>query len=193
MFTITQCMGMTMEHQGISITEALSLDFKGAEVCYGRAETEIGELLIGVMDDAICWLGFYGYKADPVELMKRRFHGADFVQDDTLAREIAPGIIDAWHGDGDAEVEVELYGTAFQLNVWRALRSISYGERVNYQDIAQLIGQPEAVRAVGTAIGKNPVSLLVPCHRVLPKSGGVGNYLWGSLCKQRLLGIEEDA
>ena len=80
--------------------------------------------------------------------------------------------------------------TDFQNNVWDAVSAIPYGETATYADIAERIGQPDAVRAVGTAIGKNPFCILVPCHRIVPKTGGVGEYAWGSWRKQWLLDME---
>ncbi|MEB3702296.1 O-6-methylguanine DNA methyltransferase family protein [Candidatus Bealeia paramacronuclearis] len=78
-------------------------------------------------------------------------------------------------------------GTPFQHQVWKALLQIPEGHTQTYEDIAQTIQNPKAVRAVGSAIGHNPVSLLIPCHRVVPKSGGVGQFLWGSDVKEKLL------
>lgn len=83
-----------------------------------------------------------------------------------------------------------LYGTPFQLSVWQALIKIPEGETATYSQIAGAVGSPKAARAVGTAIGANKLSILVPCHRVLPAAGGVGCYLWGSHLKQQLLNRE---
>lgn len=84
-------------------------------------------------------------------------------------------------------VHLLVQGTPFQLQVWEALSGVPSGQVVTYGELAGRIGRPTASRAVGSAVGKNPVSYLIPCHRVLPRAGGVGNYLWGSLCKQALL------
>lgn len=81
-------------------------------------------------------------------------------------------------------------GTRFQRSVWRALLEIPYGQTVRYKAIATQIGQPGASRAVGSAIAANPIALLIPCHRVLPLSGGTGNYRWGSARKRALLDAE---
>ena len=82
-------------------------------------------------------------------------------------------------------------GTDFQKAVWNAASSIPYGETRTYQEIAEMIGRPLAVRAVGTALGKNPLCIVVPCHRVLPKSGGIGEYAYGSAAKEWLLAHEK--
>lgn len=83
-----------------------------------------------------------------------------------------------------------IQGTSFQKSVWEVLYNIPKGKTLTYGEIARLIQRPKAVRAVGTAVGANPISILIPCHRVLPKSGGLGNYRWGSSLKQALLQAE---
>lgn len=83
-----------------------------------------------------------------------------------------------------------LRGTEFQLKVWEAASGVPYGETVHYGDIAKAIGHPDAVRAVGTALGRNSLCLIVPCHRILPKNAGVGEYAWGSQRKEWLIAHE---
>lgn len=84
-------------------------------------------------------------------------------------------------------------GTQFQIDVWSELLKIPYGCTVTYSEIAKAIGRPRATRAVGTAVGSNPVSLLIPCHRVIPARGGVGGYYWGRALKEKLLEMERKA
>ncbi|MGK0177159.1 MAG: O-6-methylguanine DNA methyltransferase [Lentimonas sp.] len=86
--------------------------------------------------------------------------------------------------------KLSLKGTDFQRQVWRALLEIPLGSQVNYNTIATRIGRPNANRAVGSAVGANPITVLIPCHRVVPASGGTGNYRWGSERKQSLLEME---
>ncbi len=85
------------------------------------------------------------------------------------------------------DVSKDVEGTEFQKAVWKETAKIPFGKTVTYSDIAQKIGHPKAVRAVGTALGKNPLCIVVPCHRVLPKSGGIGNYAYGAKVKEWLL------
>jgi len=85
---------------------------------------------------------------------------------------------------------MEIYGTEFHKKVWNALLKIPTGRTKTYSDIAQDIGNPKAVRAVGTAVGTNPISLLIPCHRVVKSDGSLGNYGWGVEIKEMLLNIE---
>ncbi|MGG3999514.1 methylated-DNA--[protein]-cysteine S-methyltransferase [Anoxybacillus kestanbolensis] len=82
---------------------------------------------------------------------------------------------------------LKLVGTPFQLRVWEALQTIPYGQTVSYADIAKQIGQPKAVRAVGNAVGNNPITIVVPCHRVVRTGGGLGGYAWGIERKKWLL------
>ncbi|AST05526.1 methylated-DNA--[protein]-cysteine S-methyltransferase [Anoxybacillus flavithermus] len=82
---------------------------------------------------------------------------------------------------------LKLVGTPFQLRVWEALQTIPYGQTVSYADIAKQIGQPKAVRAVGNAVGNNPITIVVPCHRVVRTGGGLGGYAWGTERKKWLL------
>ncbi|MCL4166833.1 UNVERIFIED_CONTAM: hypothetical protein GTU68_054193 [Idotea baltica] len=90
----------------------------------------------------------------------------------------------------DKKIPLHLSGTNFQIQVWKALLRIPEGAMVSYSDIAQAIGKPKAVRAIGTAIGANPVGVLIPCHRVLRQSGALGGYRWGLTRKQALLAWE---
>jgi O-6-methylguanine DNA methyltransferase len=102
--------------------------------------------------------------------------------------------IDIVEKTGDAErarnVTVRVTGTPFQVAVWSALAEIPSGETVTYSDIAARVGHPRAVRAVGSAVSANPYPVLIPCHRVVPKGGGIGNYLYGAERKRELLELE---
>jgi len=95
-------------------------------------------------------------------------------------------------GNGKAfeGLELDAMGTAFQRKVWKAAQAIPYGETRTYAEIAKCIGSPKAVRAVGTALGRNPVCIVVPCHRVVRSRGGIGNYVYGKAMKQWLLEYE---
>lgn len=89
------------------------------------------------------------------------------------------------------DLPLDMEGTDFQKAVWKAVAKVPYGKVVTYSDLAKQIGHPKAVRAVGTALGKNPVCIVVPCHRVVPKSGGIGNYAYGASMKQWLIDFEK--
>ena len=89
--------------------------------------------------------------------------------------------------------EIELHGTDFRKKVWRALLDIPYGETRSYKDIGEAIGNPRALQAVGTAIGHNPIMIIIPCHRVIKSDGSLGGYEYGPHIKQILLDIEKRA
>ncbi|HSW78171.1 MAG TPA: methylated-DNA--[protein]-cysteine S-methyltransferase [Candidatus Chromulinivoraceae bacterium] len=88
-------------------------------------------------------------------------------------------------------VPVQTTGTDFQMSVWKALQTIPAGSTTSYGELARQIGKPSAVRAVGTAVGRNPVCIMIPCHRVLTSTGQLGGYVAGTDCKQRLLALED--
>ena len=89
------------------------------------------------------------------------------------------------------DLPLDLSGTPFQMEVWKALLEIPFGQVVTYGELARRIGRPRAARAVGNAVGANPVPIVIPCHRVVPKSGGIGNFGPGPEWKARLLGLEQ--
>ena len=91
------------------------------------------------------------------------------------------------------DIKVAFQGTEFQKSVWLALRRIPYGQTRSYSDVAQSIGKPEAVRAVASAVAKNPIAIIVPCHRVIRSNGEIGEYAWGSSLKKKLLDLEGQA
>ncbi len=90
------------------------------------------------------------------------------------------------------DIPLELIGTPFQKAVWQELRNIPYGETISYKSLAEKIKRPKAFRAVGTANGKNPLSLIIPCHRVIATDGTLGGYAWGLPLKSQLLHLEKD-
>lgn len=167
---------------------------RGLSVAYGFHPTSLGEILVAVTDKGVCYLGFLvdGDRSVPVARMKAHLPEALFREDDNATRAAAAAIMTIWTGHGDAgrKLKLDLQGTNFQIQVWQALLKIPLGETVTYQDIAREIGRPKSMRAVGNAVGANPVSLLIPCHRVIRSSGIIDNYGWGSPRKKALLAVE---
>ena len=105
---------------------------------------------------------------------------------------LRPWVLQAF-GAGDGTLDTAplfLIGAPFQIKVWEALLSIPSGQVTTYSEIARVVGAPRAVRAVGTAVGRNPISWLIPCHRALRKSGGLGGYHWGLPMKRAMLAME---
>ncbi|MFL5177659.1 MAG: methylated-DNA--[protein]-cysteine S-methyltransferase, partial [Microvirga sp.] len=99
-------------------------------------------------------------------------------------------VFDPLHWTGEQPLRVVLIGTDFEVRVWQTLLTIPLGRATTYSDIARRIGRPSAARAVGAAVGKNPISFVVPCHRVLGRSGALTGYHWGLTRKQAILGWE---
>ena len=163
----------------------------GLVIRYGYHPTPMGDMLIAQTNRGLCWLGFVvdEDRTVPMARLRRDWELADFVADQCATVETAQKILDIWHGR-DAHVTLHLYGTNFQLQVWQALLKIPCGASVSYKAVADAIGKPTASRAVGSAVGANPVSLLIPCHRVIQSSGVVENYGWGTPRKKLILGLE---
>jgi AraC family transcriptional regulator of adaptative response/methylated-DNA-[protein]-cysteine methyltransferase len=144
---------------------------------------------IGITDRGICGLTFAENLRDRKALgsLKRRWRGAQFEHDGSAIRKIARRIFD----DQDAErITLELSGTNFQIKVWEALLRIPAGTVVSYGDVARGIGHPDAQRAVGSAVGQNPIAFLIPCHRVIKSTGAFGSYGGGVTRKKAILGWE---
>ncbi len=159
-------------------------DDRGAVLCTGRFETPMGTVIAFGAEGAIWALGFANEipEAEVRRDLESRWPRARYVE---APEALAPAMEALIHGQG--EVRVRLVGTPFQLKVWRGLLEIPLGEVTSYADLADQIGQPGAVRAVGTAVGQNPVSWAVPCHRVTRKGGAIGGYHWGEAVKRILL------
>lgn len=157
----------------------------GLVVRYGFAHTPLGLIRVGRTERGIAMLDFTDEIA-ALDVTTTPLPHAQFVRDDRVAEGIA------LRAFGDASVPIRLHvgGTNFQLRVWNALLAIEPGHPVDYAHVATAIAQPSAARAVGNAVGANPVALLIPCHRVIASSGIVGNYRWGSGRKRALLAWE---
>ncbi|KRS13490.1 6-O-methylguanine DNA methyltransferase [Roseovarius atlanticus] len=163
----------------------------GLKIYWGWFDSPFGLALVMGTEKGICGIGFASEtgEAAAMEDMIARWPNAEFVEDPMMLR---PWVLTAF-GAGDQQGEkVPLYmiGAPFQIKVWEALMRIPSGHVTTYSEIAQSIGNPRAVRAVGTAVGRNPVSFLIPCHRALRKSGGLGGYHWGLPVKRAILAWE---
>ncbi|MEM6807324.1 MAG: methylated-DNA--[protein]-cysteine S-methyltransferase [Bacteroidota bacterium] len=162
---------------------------KGLIIYYGIHPTPFGECLIAKTDRGICALAFLSPETKVYELkvLKERWALASLVESQEETQTAIEQIFDR---NEKGELKLLLKGTNFQLKVWEALLNIPTGELSTYGNIAESISKPKAVRAVGTAVGKNPVAYLIPCHRVIRKEGKLGEYRWGSNRKKALIGWE---
>jgi len=163
-------------------------ELKGLTIYYGKVKTTFGKALMASTDKGICYFAFETGKENLLDDLKKRFKGASF-QDKTAEFQQNALSFDCKNKDA-MEMTLHLKGTDFQLAVWQELLKIPVGKLQTYSGIAQKIGRPKAARAVGTAVGSNPVSFIIPCHRVVPATGGFGGYRWGVKKKKEILSRE---
>ena len=134
-------------------------EYRNLKIDYGFYSTPVGEILVASTSRGICCIELADNRDEALQLLCK----------------------------SSEETVLHLYGTDFQIDVWGALLDIPFGKTSTYSEIAMAINNPRALRAVGTAIGRNPVAILVPCHRVLRTDGGIGGYYWGIEKKKKLL------
>lgn len=146
--------------------------FDQTHLSVAHGETKYGQATYAWTDQGLCWFGF----GDNTAHISKRFSAVLDVQD---------------QGQPIPDMPIVLYGTDFQRSVWKALLEVPHAQTRTYKDIATAIGKPNAVRAVGTAIGRNPISLYIPCHRIVRSDGNIGHYLWGANLKQKILDAEK--
>jgi AraC family transcriptional regulator of adaptative response/methylated-DNA-[protein]-cysteine methyltransferase len=165
---------------------------EGLTVSYGFHPSLFGTALIMATDRGLCGLAFsdLGEERAALDDMRRRWPKASYVEDSARTSAIAARIFDKNLWRQDRPLRVVLIGTDFEVRVWEALLRIPLGRATTYSNLAGSIGAPKAVRAVGAAVGKNPISFVVPCHRVLGKSGALTGYHWGITRKRAMLGWE---
>ena len=164
----------------------------GLEISYGFDYTPFGQCLVALTERGICHLGFVDKDntSEAFNHLQQAWPEATLIEDQTRISEIVRRIFRLEHPDDSHPFHLHLKGTNFQINVWRALLTIPVGSILSYQDIAAHIGHPKAFRAVANAIAINPVGYLIPCHRVISKSGKIHQYRWGSARKKAILGWE---
>lgn len=162
---------------------------RNLSIRHSFAESPFGQLLVASTDRGICHMAFEDDTCKAVEDLKIRFPDAEYDEQHDLMQERALMIFqDDW--SRLPEIRLHLKGTDFQFKVWESLLKIPMGKLVTYGSIAGQIGSPNASRAVGTAIGSNPVAFLIPCHRVIQSSGILGGYMWGPVRKTAIVGWE---
>ncbi len=159
----------------------------GQTISWGWFDSPFGEALVMGTAKGICGLAFASEtgKEAAMDDMVSRWPMAAFIEDSSMLK---PLVDAAFSQKG--ETALHMIGAPFQIKVWEALLQIPSGHVTTYSEIAAAIGHPKAVRAVGTAVGRNPVSWLIPCHRALRKSGALGGYHWGLPVKRALLAWE---
>jgi AraC family transcriptional regulator of adaptative response/methylated-DNA-[protein]-cysteine methyltransferase len=165
---------------------------EGVTISYGFHPSPFGAALVMATERGLCGLAFADFGEEKAALidMQSRWPKAKYTEDSARTAPIAQRIFDNKLWRPDQPLRVVLIGTDFEVRVWETLMRIPMGRATTYSDIAGSIGKPKAPRAVGAAVGKNPLSFVVPCHRVLGKSGELTGYHWGLTRKCAMLGWE---
>ncbi len=164
----------------------------GIKISYGFSYSPFGDCLIATTERGICHLGFVeeGKRSEALKRLFTTWPGATFTESSESVSSKINSIFKIDKTKYSQPFNLHLKGTNFQINVWKALLNIPEGQVVSYQDIASHIGHPKAFRAVANAVAINPVAFLIPCHRVIAKSGKIHQYRWGSARKKALIGWE---
>lgn len=164
---------------------------EGVTIRYGIHLTPFGKCLIGLTERGICHLGFVqGSEGEAIDNLVNDWKEAKMIEDYRATASLVEPIFSLQFNTRIKPLTLHLRGTNFQLKVWEALLQIPAGSVSTYEGIASRIGNPNALRAVGTAVGHNPIAVLIPCHRVIRKAGEFGKYRYGALRKKALLAYE---
>ena len=159
---------------------------KDVHITYGFGQTPFGEALIGFTDKGICYLGFIdNNKKEIFQRFNELWENANLIFDEKLACEYLENIFVK-----NQKYPLLVKGTNLQINVWKALLNLPNGIVATYSDIANYLDKPKAVRAIASAIGRNHIGYLIPCHRVIAKSGAMSGYRWGIERKKILIAYE---
>lgn len=162
---------------------------KNLDINYSFAESPFGSLIVASTLKGVCYMSFEDNEEKALSDLKSKFPNATFQRKLDLFQQNALFIFqNDWSKLG--EIKLHLKGTDFQLKIWESLLKIPMGKLSTYGAIAESIGNSNASRAVGTAIGSNPVAFLIPCHRVIQSSGTFGGYMWGTTRKTAIIGWE---
>ena len=159
---------------------------RGVAIDWAFVETPFGPCLLGATRRGICWLAFTDRREAALRELRSGWPNASLRAGGPLAKAAAR----AAFGRGKRKVSVVAAGTPFQLKVWRALLRVPEGRLTTYGALAAAIGAPKAARAVGTAVGRNAIGYLIPCHRVIRDTGALGGYRWGPSRKAAILAYE---
>jgi AraC family transcriptional regulator of adaptative response/methylated-DNA-[protein]-cysteine methyltransferase len=160
---------------------------------WGAAPSPFGTAVLTITDYGVSGLGFADGETTVGQAfadLAGRWPNARFERDDAAVAPLAQRIFDSTRWSAEQPVRVVLIGTDFEVKVWETLLKIPVGKATTYQEVANRIGKPTAARAVGAAVGKNPISFVVPCHRVVGSNGALTGYHWGVPRKRAILGWE---
>lgn len=161
----------------------------GLEINYCFAESPFGKVIVASTQKGVCHMSFDENEQRGLQTLTNKFPSARYHQITDHFQQNALFLFQQDWRELD-KIKLHLNATSFQLKVWESLLTVPKGSLATYGDIAQKIGKPKAARAVGTAIGNNPVAFLIPCHRVIQSSGHLGGYMWGTTRKSAMIGWE---
>jgi AraC family transcriptional regulator of adaptative response/methylated-DNA-[protein]-cysteine methyltransferase len=163
---------------------------EGVEIRYGWTSSPFGDAFVGTTDRGLCALYFATDEdqRSPLVRLEHDWPGATMVEDDM--RSMGPRIFGGFDGDPDKPLPLLLKGTNLQVKVWEALLRVPEGQAISYATLAEQVGRPDAVRAIASAVARNPVGYLIPCHRILRSNGTLGSFSWGVERKRAMLGYE---
>jgi len=165
---------------------------RGRTISYAIVDSPLGHMLVGATDKGICAVALGHSRKNLEQEFKKEFAAAQLIRNDKHHSEWIQALIDYLAGHKPwPQLPYDVQATAFQRRVWDWLATIPAGKTYNYAQVAAAIGQPKAVRAVARACATNPVALVIPCHRIVPKSGGIGGYRWEPKRKRQLLALEQ--
>jgi AraC family transcriptional regulator of adaptative response/methylated-DNA-[protein]-cysteine methyltransferase len=168
---------------------------KGVSISYATLETPVGLMLIAATDRGVCFAQFGQSTQELLDRLRTEYRSASIAAMQRPDHPQFAGWVDAIarhlrSEEPNIDLPLDVRATAFQMRVWKYLQSIPYGDVQSYGEVAAAIGHPKAVRAVGNAIARNTVAIVIPCHRVIRESGALGGYRWGPERKRAVLDIE---
>ncbi|MDO5664417.1 MAG: methylated-DNA--[protein]-cysteine S-methyltransferase [Bacteroidia bacterium] len=170
----------------ISIIPLEKKEVKNLVINYFFYETQYGLAIIASTQKGICYVGF-GEKEAMLISLKKNYPKAEFQEQKMDSHKFVLSFI---KNEKVSKLPLHISGTDFQMSVWKALLEIPIGKLSTYKKIADTINNPKAVRAVGSAIGDNPISYIIPCHRIIRSDGGLGGYFWGLDIKKKMIDVE---
>jgi AraC family transcriptional regulator of adaptative response/methylated-DNA-[protein]-cysteine methyltransferase len=165
---------------------------EGIIIRYGYHPSPFGTALVMATDYGLAGLAFAdeGGEAAALADMMGRWPRAEYIRDDAATAPLARRVFDPTQWHAETPLRVVLIGSDFEVRVWQTLLKVPFGRATTYSDVARAIERPSAARAVGAAVGRNPISFVVPCHRVVGRGGGLTGYHWGLTRKRAILGWE---
>jgi AraC family transcriptional regulator of adaptative response/methylated-DNA-[protein]-cysteine methyltransferase len=164
---------------------------KGKQIAYAIVASSLGRVLVAATPRGVCRVDIDERDAALEQRLREAFPSANFERSDDRLESATSRIVAYLANEGPwPSLPLDVRATAFQLRVWEALRAIAPGKTMRYVELARAIGSPTAARAVARACARNPIALLIPCHRIVPARGGAGGYRWGAQRKEQLLEIE---